>query len=319
MNDADYFSLTISETTHVIVWAAHKYLPHFLDSAGTYREPIDVDGTLLDSSGNPVTANLREEQLNLPMGFYLRDTLAAGTHYLKVVGNPRPNDVRTGPYVIWAEEDTDYSDFLDDCTGMTTSYSDPLFGCQWHLDNTGQGEGTSGEDINVTEVWAGGNTGEGMVVAVVDDGVDPDHEDLNVNKGMSHDYLGEDRLVRPHETHGTRVAGIIAARDNSLGMRGVAPGATIYSYNFLAEGATLENAVDALTRSMNSTAVSNNSWGGARRLQVPSPARLLRPGVGGGGDPGVRRQGGLLRLCGGQRGEGYGPTPTTMNLPTTTR
>ena len=140
-SDTDYYSITLSEATHVIVWAAHKYVPHIVDSDGTHREPIDVDGTLLDSSGNPVTANLREEQLNLPMGFYLRDTLAAGTHYLKVVGNPRPNDVRTGPYVIWAEEDTEYGDFLEDCTGITTSYSDPLFGCQWHLDNTGQGLG----------------------------------------------------------------------------------------------------------------------------------------------------------------------------------
>ena len=261
-NDTDYFSITLSETTHVIVWAAHKYVPHIVDSEGTYREPIDVDGTLLDSGGNPVTANLREKGLALPLGFYLRDTLAAGTHYLKVVGNHRPNDVRTGPYVIWAEEDTAYGDFLDVCTGITTSYSDPLFGCQWHLNNTGQGQGTSGEDINVTPVWADGNMGEGIVVAVLDDGVDPDHEDLsdNVNKEMSHDYQGEDELVRPHETHGTRVAGIVAARDNSLGMRGVAPRATIYSYNILAEEFTLENAVDALTRNMDSTAVSNNSW-----------------------------------------------------------
>ena len=273
-SDTDFFSLTLSETTHVIIWAAHKYVPHVVDSEGTYREPIDVDGTLLDSGGNPVTANLREEQLSLPMGFYLRDTLAAGTHYLKVVvSGHRANYDRTGPYVLWAEEDTNYGDFLEDCTDRTTSYSDPLFGCQWHLDNTGQGEGTSGEDINVTDVWTGGNTGEGIVVAVVDDGVDPDHEDLNVNRDMSHDYLGEDQLVRPHETHGTQVAGIIAARDNSLGMRGVAPGATIYSYNFLAEGATLENAVDALTRNMDSTTVSNNSWSGASAYRyLPRPA-----------------------------------------------
>ena len=273
-DDTDYFSITLSETTHVIVWAAHKYVPHVVDYDGTYREPIDVDGTLLDSNGNPVTANLREEQLNLPMGFYLRDTLAAGTHYLKVVvSGHRANYDRTGPYVLWAEEDTNYGDFLDDCTSITTSYSDPLFGCQWHLDNTGQGEGTSGEDINVTDVWTGGNTGEGIVVAVLDDGVDPDHEDLDVNKDMSHDYLGEDQLVRPHETHGTQVAGIIAARDNSLGMRGVAPGATIYSYNILAEQFTLENAVDALTRNMDKTAVSNNSWGGANAFRyLPRPA-----------------------------------------------
>ena len=261
-NDTDYFSINVSETTHVIVWAAHKYVPHVVDSTGTYREPIDVGGTLLDSGGNPVRANLREEGFGLPMAFYLQDTLADGTHYLKVVGNQRPNDVRTGPYVIWTEEDTEYGDFLDDCTDITTSYSDPLFGCQWHLDNTAQGQGTSGEDINVTPVWADGNRGEGIVVAVVDDGVDTDHEDLadNVNKEMSHDYQGEDQLVRPHEPHGTQVAGIIAGRDNSLGMRGVAPRATIYSYNILAEQYTLENALDAMTRNLASTAVSNNSW-----------------------------------------------------------
>ena len=266
-NDTDFFSITLSETTHVIVWAAHKYVYLPYDYERKYHEPIDVDGTLLDSSGNPVTSNLREKGLQpLQMGFYLRDTLAAGTHYLKVVGNPRPNDARTGPYVIWAEEDTEYGDFLDDCTDITTSYSDPLFGCQWHLDNTGQGQGTSGEDINVTDVWAGGNMGEGIVVAVLDDGVDPDHEDLtdNVDKDKSHDYQGEDQLVRPHETHGTQVAGIIAARDNSLGMRGVAPRATIYSYNILADQYTLENAVDALTRNMDTVAVSNNSWTSAQ-------------------------------------------------------
>ena len=264
-NDTDYFSITLSETTHVIVWAAHKYVPHVVDYDGTYREPIDVDGTLLDSGGNPVRANLREEELALPMGFYLRDTLAAGTHYLQVVGNPRPNDVRTGPYVIWAEEDTEYGDFLDGCTAITTSYSDPLFGCQWHLDNTGQGQGTAGEDINVTEVWAGGNRGAGINIAVVDDGIDSDHEDLrdNVNTELSHDYQGADKLLRHHETHGTSVAGIIAARDNSVGMRGVAPRATIYSYNILADEFTLENAVDAMTRNLDTTAVSNHSWGAA--------------------------------------------------------
>ena len=84
-NDTHFFSITLSETTHVILWAAHKYVPRSVDPAGDYREPIDVDGTLLDSSGNPVTANLHEKRLHQPLGFYLRDTLAAGTHYLKVV------------------------------------------------------------------------------------------------------------------------------------------------------------------------------------------------------------------------------------------
>ncbi len=59
---------------------------------------------------------------------------------------------------------------------------------------------------------------------------------------MGQDYLGEDLLVRPHETHGTQVTGIMAARDNSVGMRRVAPQEISYYRNFLAEGASQENA-----------------------------------------------------------------------------
>ena len=56
------------------------------------------------------------------------------------------------------------------------------------------------------------------------------------------------------------MAGIVAARDNSIGMRGVAPQATIYGYNFLLEDTDI-NAANAMTRNMSDTAVSNNSWG----------------------------------------------------------
>ena len=51
----------------------------------------------------------------------------------------------------------------------------------------------------------------------------------------NHDYTGGNDIYTPGETHGTAVAGIIAARDNSTGMRGVAPRATIYGYNYLVE------------------------------------------------------------------------------------
>ena len=263
-NDTDYFRLTLADSTHVIIQAVIE--------SGTR---INIDGTLLDSNGDSVTVNLREQQLPPGVGFFLQDTLAAGTYYIKVVVNPEAGQLRTGPYAILALEDTEYGDFLDDCSAITTSYGDALFGCQWHLDNTGQNGGTAGEDINVTEVWAGGNRGEGITVAVVDDGLDPNHEDLqdNVDTALSHDYRGEDQLLRAHETHGTRVAGLIAARDNSLGMRGVAPRATLYAYNILAEGFTLENAVDAMTRNMASVAVSNNSWSSLNNFRYrPRPA-----------------------------------------------
>ena len=81
--------------------------------------------------------------------------------------------------------------------------------------------------------------------------------------------------------HGTAVSGLIAARDeNGLGVRGVAPRATIYGYNYLALQ-TSGNLVDAMTRNMGVTAVSNNSWGPntSFRLSTRSWEMAVKTGV----------------------------------------
>ncbi len=90
-----------------------------------------------------------------------------------------------------------------------------------------------------------------------------DHEDLtdNVNTSLNHDYSGSSNIYDPSETRGTRVSGVIAAAgDNSLGVRGVAPQASIYGYN-LAGNLTSANAKDAMIRNRDITAVSINNWG----------------------------------------------------------
>ncbi len=97
------------------------------------------------------------------------------------------------------------------------------------------------------------------------------HEDLadNVNTSLNHDYSGSSNIYDPSETRGTRVSGVIAAvGDNSLGVRGVAPQAGIYSYN-LAGNFSGANAKDAMVRNRDTTAVSVNNWG-------PNDLPLLR-------------------------------------------
>ena len=64
----------------------------------------------------------------------------------------------------------------------------------------------------------------------------------------------------PLQHHGTNVAGLIAARDNSVGVRGVAPRSTIYGYNFLASQMLLDE-VNAAVRNRDVTAINTNSWG----------------------------------------------------------
>ncbi len=103
--------------------------------------------------------------------------------------------------------------------------------------------------ISVPEVWTQGYTGEDVVVAVIDSGVDFTHPDLDdniwINTGeifgdgidndgngyiddlIGWDFVGNDYNPMDEETHGTHVAGIIAAEANDYGMVGVAYNAKI--------------------------------------------------------------------------------------------
>ncbi|ABM00423.1 S8 family serine peptidase [Shewanella amazonensis] len=121
---------------------------------------------------------------------------------------------------------------------------DPLFEHQWHLKNTGQNafaknRGVAGEDMNVSEAIASGVTGKGVVVAVVDDGLEISHPDLknNVIAGGSYNLITGTIDPTPFAdsaSHGTSVGGIIAAEGwNGLGGRGVAPEASLIGFNFL--------------------------------------------------------------------------------------
>ena len=73
--------------------------------------------------------------------------LRPGTYYI-VVGSSGADS-----YQLTVATDTDYNSLLSDCRGITTNFTDdPLYGCQWHLKNTGQlsfdGQAiTAGEEI----------------------------------------------------------------------------------------------------------------------------------------------------------------------------
>ena len=82
-----------------------------------------------------------------------------------------------------------------------TAQSDPWYGCQWHLKNTGQFPGGAMQDINVEPVWSGGNMGSGIKVVVVDDGMHTGHEDLtdNIDSTLNYNYTDDtdpnDRVI----------------------------------------------------------------------------------------------------------------------------
>ena len=256
LRDVDIFKIVVDTPTEVIVDATLRpwIWILFFGGGGGAIVPINVD--LLDGSG---------DLLHLPSdgfpGSRAYRLNPAGTYYLRISASSylRASDVR--PYVIRLFENSEYTEYIEGCADITADSIDPLFGCQWHLHNDGDNEGTPGNDINLGDVWQT-TKGEGVNVAIIDQTVESDHEDLteNWNADLSHNYrYSADTLS--DEDHGTAVAGIVAARDNGEGIIGVAPRASIVGYNFLSGYPSLATALDAFTRNMEDIAVSNNSWG----------------------------------------------------------
>ncbi|GAA2798420.1 hypothetical protein GCM10010441_24380 [Kitasatospora paracochleata] len=82
--------------------------------------------------------------------------------------------------------------------------------------------------FDLTKVWSV-SKGDGVIVALIDDGVDASHPDLSGQVLPGYDPSGKGLDQKPTETHGTKMAGIIAAHGHGSneGAVGLAPGAKI--------------------------------------------------------------------------------------------
>jgi subtilisin family serine protease len=126
------------------------------------------------------------------------------------------------------------------------------------------------DQINATKVWDEYNTmGEGVGVAVLDTGVDPDHPDIDINPDNFVEATEEGvENVDPYDsdTHGTHTSGTVVGGNASGEYIGVAPGATLYhglvipggggSFAQVANGmewAAEEDGVDVVSMSLGAT------------------------------------------------------------------
>ncbi len=73
----------------------------------------------------------------------------------------------------------------------------------------------------------GPSDGTGKTAWIIDTGIDLDHDDLNVDKTRGKNFILPSALPDDDNGHGTHCAGIVAAIDNSIGVIGVAAGATV--------------------------------------------------------------------------------------------
>jgi thermitase len=135
-----------------------------------------------------------------------------------VLGVGAANDsaaVSALPIMVMPAQDTDAGAGLNDAVAASPEPfvpNDPYLDRQWALGH-----------IQIEQLWQTAGGGAGVVVAVLDTGIDSGHEDLEGKVAGEANFSGS-KLAGDVYGHGTHIAGIIAAQtDNGLGIAGVAP------------------------------------------------------------------------------------------------
>lgn len=147
--------------------------------------------------------------------------------------------------------------------------NDTYFANQWGLENTGQTiKGVSGvvdADIDGPTAWD--TTRGGVKVAILDTGIDQDHEDLSSQIVLNKDFTGSTSGYNDMYGHGTHVGGIVAAiANNSMGVAGGCPNCTLMNGKVLNDsgsGAYSWVANGIIWAADNGAKVINMSLGGS--------------------------------------------------------
>ena len=199
------------------------------------------------------------------------------------------------PEVEYAEPNFEIS--LDDFSSNPIRPSDPRFSDQWALSNEGQRGGKVGADISATTAWSVTTGDDDVVIAVLDSGVDYNHQDLANNIWTRpdntpeyvddaagtiqdlHGYNAIDNSADPMDDngHGTHCAGIIGAEGgNDIGITGVNWKIRIMPLKFMNAGGfgTTKDAIEAInyvidrrTKGVNVRVISA-SWGSTNKSRA---------------------------------------------------
>jgi len=136
--------------------------------------------------------------------------------------------------------------------------NDPIFAQQWHLPR-----------IQAEQAWDITRGNAGVVIAVIDDGVDIDHEDLaragKIVAPIDVQAGDADPRPGPGDAHGTCCAGVAVANgNNALGVSGIAPDCSLMPIRLLGPAQTDVMEAQAFRHAVdNGAAIVSNSWGPA--------------------------------------------------------
>jgi subtilisin family serine protease len=204
---------------------------------GSYKE-----GELLVKfkSGGVASSSVKAHQA-VRASVVKRYSLVSNLEHVKL---PKGTSVKDAVMLYMANPDVEYAE-PNYIRKATTIPNDTIFGQQWALNNTGAfAGGTPDADIDAPEAWDVSTGSRGVIIAVIDTGVDYNHADLvqniwknpdeNCTNGIDDDangfiddcvgwnFFDDNNQPLDDAPHGTHVAGIIGALGNNMmGISGV--------------------------------------------------------------------------------------------------
>ena len=246
-----------SSTTTYTDWVGstdtNDYYRFSLANSGNFNLGLtgmtaDADVQLLNSSGSLIASSANGGTTSES----ITRQLSAGTYYIRVYPYSGSTNYNLAVSATSGGGGTGFNStygygLVNAAAAVAQAINQPTFA---NVPNLG-GNNWGNDMVNAPEAWARGYTGQGVTVAVIDDGVDILHQDLSNNiwrntreiagNGIDDDrngyvddihgwnfttgFGGNSGNVRPESalsTHGTHVAGTIAASNNGIGITGVA-------------------------------------------------------------------------------------------------
>lgn len=125
------------------------------------------------------------------------------------------------------------------------------------------------EAIGAYTAWQYSNKCQPIKVGIIDNGFDANHEDLAGHISFLPDYSANRLDAGYIPSHGTHVAGIVGARNNDRGIRGIADSAELFCVDWSPDGSLVANTYISTGKYIeiikqlveNGVKVINNSWG----------------------------------------------------------
>ncbi|MFO0279914.1 MAG: S8 family serine peptidase [bacterium] len=317
-----------SSTTSYTDWVGstdtNDYYCFTLANSGNFNLGLtgmtaDADVQLLNSSGSVIASSVRAGTASES----ITSQLSAGTYYIRVYPYTGDTNYNLAVSATTATVTPGYSAIsgyglvnaakaVAGALNQTPFADVPTFGGanDWGVNL-----------VNAPEAWASGYTGQGIVVAVLDTGVDRNHADLagNIwtnageiaNDGLDNDgngyvddvygwnFANGNNNTLDGNRHGTHVAGTIAAANNGFGATGVAYNSRIMpvkvlsdsgsgSYSGVAQGIryAVDNGADVINMSLGGGSTSSAVQSALQYASSRSVIVVMAAGNAGAAQPG---------------------------------